>query len=191
MTQLQSKILPRVSARGALPESWRYDYCSPASRAASAQNVNGGEIARGQFVTLATGRHATRDSCLTSLRGEEADDTAIIRQCQFHRTKGDSGVRLTHTGIPQITCPLWNDLYDPLCLPKRVKQTQKCWGLSESELEFKPVLCVWLAGYENIVWIFTLDLDLHSNGTQRFQQRANKCTLLIRQSVVINVVEIC
>lgn len=105
MTQLQSKILPRVSARGAILESWRYDYC----RAASAQNVNGGEIARGQFVTLATGRHATRDSCLTSLRGEEADDTAIIRQWQLHRTKGDSGVKVTHTGVPQITCPLWND----------------------------------------------------------------------------------
>lgn len=137
MTQLQSKILPRLSARGALLESWRYDYCGQASRAASAQNVNGGEIARGQFVTLATGRHATRDSCLTSLRGEEADDTAIIRQWQLHRTKGDSGVRVTHNGIPQITCPLWKDsIRSPLCLPKCVKQTKKCWGLSESELEY-------------------------------------------------------
>lgn len=43
---------------------------------------------------------------------------------------------------------------------------------------FKPVLCVWLVGYENIVWLFTLGLGLHNNGTQRFQQRANKCTFL-------------
>lgn len=144
MTQLQSKILPRVSARGAVLESWRYDYCGPASRAASAQNVNGGEIARGRFVTLATGRHATRDSCLTSLRGEEADDTAIIRQWQLHRTKGDSGVRVTHTGVPQITCPLWNDSIHPALSSQMRKTNSKCWGLSESELEFKPVLCVWL-----------------------------------------------